>query len=64
VCLLYIARSRAEPASRSEETMIGGLAEIQQAAIGAAHWEEVLTKRIAEGGRQGNGIGFKWVKVN
>jgi hypothetical protein len=24
--------------------MIGGQAEIQQAAIGAAHWEEVLKK--------------------
>jgi hypothetical protein len=64
VCLLYIARSRAEPASRSEETMIGGLAEIQQAAIDAAHWEEVLTKRIAEGGQEGNGIGSKWLRVN
>jgi len=39
--------------------MIGGPAEIQQAAIGAAHWEEVLTKRIAERGREGNGFGRK-----
>ena len=44
--------------------MIGGLAEIQQAAIDAAHWEEVLTKRIAEGGQEGNGIGSKWRRVN
>ena len=64
MCLLYIARSRAEPASRSEETMIGGPAEIHQAAIGAAHWEEVLMKRIAEGGQGGNGIGSKWLRVN
>jgi hypothetical protein len=44
--------------------MIGGLAEIQQAAIGAAHWEEVLPKRIAERAREGNGIGSKWLRVN
>jgi len=36
--------------------MIGGPAEIQQAAIGAAHWEEVLMKRIAEGGSGGQWI--------
>jgi len=44
--------------------MIGGPAEIHQAAIGAAHWEEVLMKRIAEGGQGGNGIGSKWLRVN
>jgi hypothetical protein len=34
------------------------------AGRGAAHWEEVLTKRISEGGRQGNDFGRKGLGDN
>jgi len=34
------------------------------AGRGAAHWEEVLTKRISEGGLQGNDFGLKGLRAN
>ena len=57
-------RDLARSPHRVQGTMIGGLAEIQLAAIGAAHWEEVLTKRIAEGAPRRNGIGSKWLRMS